>query len=157
MLRITQVENYPDYLVREDGTVFSFKRATFGSPMALKPQINTKGYLVVRLYNSEGGKTLRVHKLVANAFLPNQDNKPQVNHIDANKENNSVSNLEWCDNQYNCEHALAKHYKLRHKSGETVEIFNMNKWCAENGLQSSSMSRMLHGGRKTYAGWSNAS
>ena len=63
----------------------------------------TKGYLAVVLYDSEGNKKCyKMHRLVANAFIDNPDNLPQVNHKDENKENNSVDNLEWCTNDYNC-------------------------------------------------------
>lgn len=56
-----------------------------------------RGYLLVRLND----KNFLVHRLVANAFIPKEDGKEYVNHIDENKENNFVENLEWCDLQYN--------------------------------------------------------
>ena len=63
--------------------------------------LDTKGYVMVTL--KKDGKTSRhrIHRLVAKAFIPNINNLPQVNHIDENKENNCVSNLEWCTNDYN--------------------------------------------------------
>lgn len=61
----------------------------------------TNGYLLVDLYKDGKGKTYLVHRLVAQAFIPNPDNLPEVNHIDEDKTNNRVENLEWCTRQYN--------------------------------------------------------
>ncbi len=62
----------------------------------------TKGkYLKVILSKNGKEKVVNVHRLVAQAFIPNIDNLPQVNHKDENKYNNKVENLEWCDNKYN--------------------------------------------------------
>ena len=78
----------------------------------MKQHYNQKGYLLISLTNN-GEKSFQVHRLVAQAFIPNPNNLPQVNHKDENKENNFVyinedgtidlekSNLEWCDNYYN--------------------------------------------------------
>lgn len=61
-----------------------------------------KGYLAVTLYDGDGNrKTHKIHRLVAEAFIPNPNNFPQINHKDENKENNCVDNLEWCTNGYN--------------------------------------------------------
>lgn len=61
----------------------------------LKPCHTKKGYLYVTLANNGIVKNARVHKLVANAFIPNSNENLQINHIDGNKENNNVNNLEW--------------------------------------------------------------
>ena len=66
----------------------------------LKQYINNAGYLMIGLWD-EKIKRFLVHRLVAEAFIPNPDNLPQVNHRDENKTNNSVDNLEWCDCKYN--------------------------------------------------------
>ena len=71
----------------------------------LKPNIIAKGYLQVTLCNGNHRKCFQVHRLVAGAFIPNTGNMPQVNHINGNKQDNSVSNLEWCDNSGNQKHA----------------------------------------------------
>lgn len=65
----------------------------------------SKGYEIVDLYKNGKRKTVRVHRLVAEAFIPNNDNKPEVNHIDGNKHNNNVDNLEWVTKKENCRHA----------------------------------------------------
>jgi hypothetical protein len=74
----------------------------------LKPALNDKGYKVVVLTKNKKHKTFRVHRLVALAFINNYESKPQVNHIDGNKLNNNIENLEWCTNGENEKHA----YKL---------------------------------------------
>lgn len=65
------------------------------------------GYVKVRLLHRGKDKTVRVHRLVAAAFLPNPDNKPTVNHIDGNKQNNVIGNLEWADRAEQMTHAYA--------------------------------------------------
>ena len=92
------IEGYPDYMVSSDGKVWSLK---YGRMKELKPETNTRGYLQVGLCNN-GQLTFKlVHRLVAEAFIPNPDNLPQVNHKDEDKTNNSVENLEWCTAEYN--------------------------------------------------------
>lgn len=71
----------------------------------LKSKIDKKGYAIVYLSKEGKQKAKKIHRLVAQAFIPNPLNLPQVNHIDGNKTNNNVSNLEWCDNSYNQKHA----------------------------------------------------
>lgn len=67
--------------------------------------IDKKGYLTVSLCGNHKRKTYKVHRLVSQAFIPNQEGKTQVNHIDGNKQNNRVDNLEWCTNGENGIHA----------------------------------------------------
>lgn len=64
--------------------------------------IGSTGYCIVSLQKDGKGKSFGVHRLVAQAFIPNPDNLPMVNHKDEVKTNNNVENLEWCDCKYNC-------------------------------------------------------
>ncbi|EJV59318.1 HNH endonuclease signature motif containing protein [Bacillus mycoides] len=102
-------------LVTTDGRVFSKERmVSNGKGYSLKPlkelklQKSRKGYLTFTLGKNKTKKTWSVHRVVALTFIPQITGKTQVNHIDGNKENNTVSNLEWCDNSENQIHA----YKL---------------------------------------------
>lgn len=72
----------------------------------LRPGSNPNGYLIVRLSKNGLPKYFSVHRLVANAFIPNPLNLPQINHIDGDKLNNNDWNLEWCTAQQNNTHAL---------------------------------------------------
>ena len=102
------IEGYSDYEVSTWGRVFSRRTGDF-----LVPQYNKKGYLRVDLRNENGRKHFKIHRLVAKAFIPNPDGKPQVNHIDGNKSNNSVTNLEWVTNKEN--HAKARELRESYK------------------------------------------
>ena len=83
------------YAVTSCGKVWSYKRKKF-----LTPGIN-KGYLYVILCKDGKVKNYRLHRLVAEAYIPNPENLPQVNHKDENKANNCLQNLERCDASYN--------------------------------------------------------
>lgn len=86
-----------DYEITTEGQVINKKTGR-----VLKGQPNGKGYLRVSI----GGKLQFIHRLVATKYIPNPENKEQVNHIDGNKLNNSVDNLEWVTNQENRNHAI---------------------------------------------------
>ena len=90
------------YQISNFGNVKSLKRN-----IILKPSSNGKGYLHIILYKNCKSKVGRIHRLVAQAFIPNPENKPQINHIDGNKSNNNVNNLEWVTNSENQKHAFA--------------------------------------------------
>ena len=74
----------------------------------LSPVIKDNGYLQVGLYYNGKYKMFLVHRLVAQAFIENFDNLPEVNHLDEDKSNNSVDNLEWCDRSYNLKYGTVR-------------------------------------------------
>ena len=84
------------YAVTSCGKVWSYRRKKF-----LKPWYNNNGYLLVNLFKDRERKIYLIHRLVAEAYIPNPDNLPQINHRDENKTNNCLQNLEWCDAKYN--------------------------------------------------------
>lgn len=81
------------------------KRLRKGS--MLKTEKNINGYLRIQLWKSSEVKKVSIHRLVAQAFIPNPNNLPQVNHKDEDKTNNHVENLEWCDGKYNTNYGTA--------------------------------------------------
>ena len=92
----TKVKSLENYCVNEDGLILNTR--TRGM---VRPSINKKGYLQVCLTNKN---TYSIHRLVALTFIENKENKTEVNHIDGNKLNNHISNLEWNTTQENLEH-----------------------------------------------------
>ncbi|MFL2028113.1 HNH endonuclease family protein [Loigolactobacillus zhaoyuanensis] len=88
--------------VSRDGKIYSGR-----SNQILKPKHDGKGYAFVKRYSGRKNyNNIKVHRAVALVFIPNPNNLPQVNHIDGNKENNTVSNLEWISNIDNMHHAF---------------------------------------------------
>ncbi len=95
------LKEFPLYAISKKGVITSIN-----SGCIIKSQTTSKGYYRVRIKHINGvWKMVLVHRLVALAFIPNDNNYCCVNHIDANKKNNKISNLEWCSRKYNTRHA----------------------------------------------------
>ena len=95
-----EIPGYKDYQVSSWGRVYHKPTGKF-----MREEETEKGYLRVDLYSDDDyRKHHKVHRLVAQAFIPNPENKPQVNHMDGNKKNNSYTNLEWVTDAENKEH-----------------------------------------------------
>lgn len=90
------------YEVDSSGNVFSILQTSSRRKCALKQYSNGLGYLKVNLYGLDGiMKKKYVHRIVAEAFIPNPESKPNVHHIDGNRKNNTLENLEWCNQSEN--------------------------------------------------------
>lgn len=124
----------------------------------LKPKLNkVTGYEYVCLYSDGAEVTRTVHRLVAMAFIPNPNALPEVNHIDEDKTNNCVENLEWCTSHYNNEHSKHKRYKpvdVLAVDGEKLGTF-VREMAACNVLRlsKSSVSKAVRGIRHTAGGF----
>lgn len=96
-----EIAGFPNYAVSNRGRVMNLKTGR-----VLKPGVNSHGYAFVVLYNGDGKpKNCTTHRLVAEAFIPNPQNLPQVDHVDENKGNNDVSNLRWVSASKNVRHS----------------------------------------------------
>lgn len=105
------IEGYENYEVSTAGQVRNKKTGKI-----LKQWKNNRGYLKVNLCKNGKQKCFSVHRLVAIHFITNPHNLPEVNHINENKEDNSVDNLEWCTRQYNVNYGTGKE-----RAGKTMK------------------------------------
>ena len=153
------IEGYEGmYQVSNQGRVKSLK---FGKEKIRKCREMSNGYLVVGLCK-EGKRTDKlVHRLVAEAFLPNPNNLPQVNHKDENPSNNNVENLEWCTPKYNCNYGTRNQRcsspkrvdQIDKVSGEVIRQWESTAECSRNGYSSGAVSECARGVRKQYKGY----
>ena len=103
-------------------------KSLFRYKKILKPIKNTLGYLKVSLYKNKKIKVFSIHRLVAETFIPNPNNLPEINHKDGNKGNNNVENLEWCTRQQNILH------RFRVLKQEPVRKYNNIDWNTKEGV-----------------------
>lgn len=93
------IEDFKDYYISNFGNVFSSKK---GKLKKLSPWLDSKGnYYQIGLCKNNKRFRFLVHRLVAQTFLDNPHNYPEVNHKDNNSRNNNINNLEWCTRKYN--------------------------------------------------------
>lgn len=125
----------------------------------LKPYTDKDGYLLVGLWKNNKHKTYKVHRLVAETFLPNPDNLPQVNHKDENPLNNNVNNLEWCNSKYNCNFGtrIERISKRRSKTvlqydleGNFIKEWQSTRECGRNGYDQGNVAACCRGELKKY-------
>lgn len=136
------------YMVSSIGRVKTVKTG-----LIMKHYVSGNDYKRTTLYKNRRYNPKYIHRLVVEAFIGAIHKGLVVNHKDEDKSNNIIDNLEICTRQYNTEYSRAKHYIATHKSGEVVEIFNLNKFCHERGLSSGGMTEVARGKRSHYKGW----
>ena len=150
------IKNYEGlYAITSCGKVWSYKSKRF-----LRPFSNTKGYLQVELHKDCKKKKYLIHRLVTEAYLPNPENLPQVNHKDENKANNCLQNLEWCDPKYNANYGT-RNKKVSNKLKKPILQYTLDgefvrEWpcAADVGKKASrNISNCLKGRQKTACGY----
>lgn len=121
------------YEVSDTGLV----KSLFRYKKILKPNKMNTGYLSVELFKNGTSKRMSIHRLVAEAFIPNPNNYPQVNHKDENKQNNNVENLEWCTAKYNLNYnngQILRHSKIDYSTEERKKIARKNGKAAKKAI-----------------------
>ena len=167
------------YKVSNLGRILSLNYRNTGKAELMNISKTKKGYLQVTLSKNKEKKTCKVHRLVAETFLPNPENLPEVNHIDEDKTNNFVflnedgsvdkkkSNLEWKNHRDNCNHgtrnertAKANTNGIRSKpviqltlDAEFVREWSSTNECGRNGFNQSNVVNCCNGKRKTHKGF----
>jgi NUMOD4 motif/HNH endonuclease len=112
------------YLVSSFGRVKSKPKKRLNYDRFLKPGKNSDGYFSVVLYKKDIKKSFKAHRLVANSFIENLNNLEMVNHIDENKQNNKIENLEWVSRIENGVH--------RYKNKDTTSKYCGVSWSKQN-------------------------
>jgi len=164
------------YEVSDKGRIRSVGRivnACYGSKMSLKGKILkpikcTGGYLCIDLCKEGTKKRYLIHRLVAQAFIPNQDNLPCINHKDENPYHNNVDNLEYCTQKYNINYgtrtqrAVEKQRNHPNKSkkvyqytldNQLVKVWDSTMECQRNGFNNSNVGKCCRGEYKQHRGF----
>ena len=147
------------YLIYDDGRVWSIRSNKF-----LKPKVEWTGYLSVDLCVNKQKTRIKIHRLVAEAFIPNPNNLQYVNHKDKNKQNNKANNLEWCTIEYNVNYnenySQEERIKRQGIIGKPILCIETNtiyKSASEASkqlnLSRSHLSNVLNGRKKTAGGY----
>lgn len=140
------------YAATNLGEIWSYKTQSFFSPWA-----SAQGYLYVTLQTPEGQKNFRVHRLVAQTFIPNPEGKKEVDHINENKQDNRVENLRWvtsAENKANSSQAGRKIIRSKVRCVETGEVFkSMVQAAAFAGCHRYTINLCLLGKQPTAAGY----
>lgn len=157
------IEGYDGiYKVSNLGKVISTNQDNTGK--LLTGRRTGKGYLSVALFKKSVRKNQLVHRLVAQTFIPNPENKPQVNHIDEDKTNNRVDNLEWVSAKENANHGsrnsrIHQNKAVHYNRKQIICITNGEKYnslteaCESLGVTKTLVSRVLTGERKSTKGY----
>ncbi len=122
------IPDYDGYFINKLGQILSKRKYKEGRIM--KPIMEKNGYYIINLYKDKKHKTMSIHRLMGEIFIPNDNNLPYIDHIDRCKTNNSLSNLRWCSYELNNQNRTRpKDNKLGHKHINLwIDKRNDNEW-----------------------------
>ena len=153
------------YFISRDGKVYTNLRkitpkGVYPCRVYYEPDYTTDPRLL-SVRESSGYKTVSVrcknklvHRLVAETYIENPENLPEVNHVNRDKSDNGVGNLEWCDRWHQMEHASAITVPVECiRTGDVFDVYNLTKWCRENNLDHGAMCKTRTGERKQHKGY----
>jgi hypothetical protein len=118
-----KINGYENYTVSNTGRIFNVKRNK-----ELKISMNKGGYMEVSLANKGSNKTLLVHRLVAQSFIKNELNHKCVHHVDSDRTNNNVSNLEWVSYYSNIKYKNDKETSGCITKVQVIKLFKSKEW-----------------------------
>ena len=150
------INEFDNYGISNLGNIKNIKNGKL-----LTPYLNKNGYLTYTFCQNGIKKTFRIHRLVALHFIPNPNNLPYVNHIDGDKTNNRVENLEWCTAKENDNHARETGLKNQEKpviaenieTKETTTFKSVTEAGAILGINKGTISKVLNGKRNQTHGY----
>jgi len=154
------IVDFPNYQVSNLGNIkkdYTIGVSKWGSPLKLKAKAmalstDTAGYLYVSLTNRFGRFKPKVHRLVAKAFIENTENKKEVNHINSNRKDNRLANLEWCTPKENVHHSL-KQGRWAHRSKlATEDVVNIRMLFKDTKMRISDLSKIYNVHEMTISG-----
>ena len=154
MAKIKVIEGFTNYYTISNTGVVCNKKG------AMKGGKTTKGYHQIVLSEKGTMHRIHVHKLVADYFIPNPNNHTSINHKDGDKYNNDVTNLEWCTNRFNFEHAVKvglQKVKAVHRyslDGDYIDSFERIHWAGKaTGIGYQNISAVCRGTRRVAGGY----
>lgn len=177
MSKAFQIKGLPDYYITEDGDIYSrystYKHNPQGRIHKLKPTLDkSNGYVKIYLYKDGKKHRKYLHRLLAEQFIPNPENKPCINHKNGIRSDNRLSNIEWCSYAENTQHAFkVLGYKgscfgkfgkdhpgskivLQIKDGKVIaKFYGILEAERETGIQFKNISAVCRGKRKTAGGF----
>lgn len=140
------------YQVSNLGRVKSLNYRQTGKEKIMNPGLLRKGYLGICLCKNGKQIPVKIHRLVAETFLPNPNNLPVINHIDENPANNRIDNLEFCTIKYNVDYSLAKQIG-QFKNGKLVKVYNALNDTKKDGFMASAVCLCCKGKRNQHHGY----